>query len=295
MRLWLDRLGQPVIELAGAKLGDGVALAVGASPGLGARADHLAIPGQPAERRVHLPEWQRLAPAKVGVVVALEVITVARLAFKQAQEGQGNSHEREHTPEVDTERIHAGDAPSPNATCVRATRSQPNLNGARTGWSCAIGNRAPGHRLHQASRCGGRRMRQYAEQPAGPIDLLGIGIGPFNMSLAAMADQVPGLRTAFFERQCEFRWHPGLMIEGTMLQVPFLADLVSLVDPQSRWSFLSYLQASDRLFPFYFAERFHLHRAEYEAYCRWVSRSLPHCLFGREVESVNWDDDRQAL
>src|SRR5580698_8559085 len=110
-----------------------------------------------------------------------------------------------------------------------------------------------------------------------------------------MADQVPGLRTAFFERQAEFRWHPGMMIEGTMLQVPFLADLVSLVDPTSRWSFLSYLRASDRLFPFYFAERFHLHRAEYEAYCRWVSRNLPQCLFGRKVESVTWDDDRQAF
>jgi putrescine N-hydroxylase len=138
-------------------------------------------------------------------------------------------------------------------------------------------------------------MRQYDEQSAGPIDLLGIGIGPFNLSLAAMADQVPGLRTAFFERQGEFRWHPGLMIEGAMIQVPFLADLVSLVDPTSRWSFLSYLQATDRLFPFYFAERFHLHRAEYEAYCRWVSRNLPHCLFGREAESVTWDDDRQAF
>ena len=63
-----------------------------------------------------------------------------------------------------------------------------------------------------------------------PLDLLGIGIGPFNLSLAALADRVPGLRSAFLERQPEFRWHPGLMIDGTFVQVPFLADLVSLVD-----------------------------------------------------------------
>jgi lysine N6-hydroxylase len=127
------------------------------------------------------------------------------------------------------------------------------------------------------------------------IDLLGVGIGPFNLSLAALADKVPGLRAAFLDQRHQFRWHPGLMISGTTVQVPFLADLVSLVDPTSRWSFLSYLQANDRLFPFYFAERQHLDRAEYEAYCRWVSRGLTHCWFGRRVESVAWDADHQRF
>lgn len=128
-----------------------------------------------------------------------------------------------------------------------------------------------------------------------PVDLLGVGIGPFNLSLAAMADGAPGLRAAFLEQQPEFRWHPGLMIEGTTLQVPFLADLVSLVEPTSPWSFLSYLRTSERLFPFYFAERFHMDRFEYEAYCRWVSGSLPSCHFGYRVESVVWDEESRAF
>ncbi|MCT2594398.1 SidA/IucD/PvdA family monooxygenase [Streptomyces sp. N2-109] len=109
---------------------------------------------------------------------------------------------------------------------------------------------------------------------ARPLDLAGIGIGPCNLSLAALAHGVPGLRTAFFEQQPEFSWHPGLLIEGATLQVPFLADLVSLADPASPWSFLRYLRARERLFPFYFAERFHITRAEYEAYCRWVCTEL---------------------
>jgi lysine N6-hydroxylase len=127
------------------------------------------------------------------------------------------------------------------------------------------------------------------------LDLLGVGIGPFNLSLAAMSDRVPSLKTAFFERRQEFHWHPGLMIEGTTLQVPFLADLVSLVDPSSPWSFLNYLRATERLFPFYFAEQSHISRAEYDAYCRWVSGSLPQCHFGYQVDSVTWDDARQAF
>lgn len=125
-----------------------------------------------------------------------------------------------------------------------------------------------------------------------PFDLLGVGIGPFNLSLAALADGIPGLRTAFYDQRPGFRWHPGLLIEGATLQVPFLADLVTLVDPASRWSFLSHLKNRDRLFPFYFAERFHVQRAEYDAYCRWVARSLPSTHFGRQVDSVRWNHTR---
>ncbi|MFC5288804.1 lysine N(6)-hydroxylase/L-ornithine N(5)-oxygenase family protein [Actinokineospora guangxiensis] len=121
------------------------------------------------------------------------------------------------------------------------------------------------------------------------LDLAGVGVGPFNLSLAALADPVPGLRTAFFERRAEFRWHPGLLIDGATLQVPFLADLVTLVEPAHPLSFLSYLRDRDRLFPFYFAERFHIPRAEYDDYCRWASERLPSCRFGAEVSSVRWD------
>ena len=121
-----------------------------------------------------------------------------------------------------------------------------------------------------------------------PLDLAGVGIGPFNLSLAALAEPVDGLRAEFFERAPEFRWHPGLMIDGTTVQVPFLADLVSLVEPASPLSFLSYLRDRVRLFPFYFAERFHIPRAEYDAYCRWASRQLTSCRFGHEVRLVEW-------
>jgi lysine N6-hydroxylase len=127
------------------------------------------------------------------------------------------------------------------------------------------------------------------------LDLAGVGIGPFNLSLAALADPIDGLRAAFFERDKEFRWHPGLMIEGTTVQVPFLADLVSLVEPASPLSFLSYLKDRERLFPFYFAERFHIPRAEYDAYLRWASHRLPSCRFGHEVTAIGWSTADKAF
>ena len=120
-------------------------------------------------------------------------------------------------------------------------------------------------------------------------DLVGVGIGPFNLSLAALADQ--HVSAAFLDENPAFAWHPGLLIDGTTLQVPFLADLVTMVDPTSPWSFLSYLRAHERLFPFYFAEKFHVSRREYDDYCRWVADALPSCRFGRRVTGVSCDGE----
>ena len=123
-------------------------------------------------------------------------------------------------------------------------------------------------------------------------DLVGVGLGPFNLGLAALAEPLAGLRTLFLDARPGFSWHPGLLLEGAQLQVPFLADLVTLVDPTSRWSFLSYLRDHDRLFPFYFAERFHVPRREYDHYCRWVADLLPSCRFGTRVDGLRWSAGR---
>ncbi|MFJ9677475.1 lysine N(6)-hydroxylase/L-ornithine N(5)-oxygenase family protein [Streptomyces sp. NPDC101194] len=129
-----------------------------------------------------------------------------------------------------------------------------------------------------------------------PHDLVGIGIGPFNLSLAALAHGIPPtphpLTTAFYEQRPSFHWHPGLLIDGASLQVPFLADLVTLADPASPWTFLNYLRSRDRLFPFYFAERFHIQRAEYDAYCRWVTDQLPGLHFSHQVDAIRWNNQR---
>ncbi|MEE1754986.1 lysine N(6)-hydroxylase/L-ornithine N(5)-oxygenase family protein [Streptomyces sp. SP18CS02] len=128
------------------------------------------------------------------------------------------------------------------------------------------------------------------------LDLVGIGIGPFNLSLAALAHGAPrDLTTAFYDQRPAFHWHPGMLVEGATLQVPFLADLVTLADPSSPWSFLSYLRSRDRLFPFYFAERFHIQRAEYDAYCRWVGDHVPDLHFGHQVDAVRWNTERDAF
>ncbi|MCF3962039.1 lysine N(6)-hydroxylase/L-ornithine N(5)-oxygenase family protein [Streptomyces fuscigenes] len=126
-------------------------------------------------------------------------------------------------------------------------------------------------------------------------DLVGVGIGPFNLSLAALADAAPGLSALFLDAKPAFSWHPGLLLDGTVLQVPFLADLVTLADPTSRWTYLNYLREHDRMFPFFFSERFHIPRREYDHYCRWVANSLPSCRFGAQVTDITPDEGASAL
>ncbi|WP_407553667.1 SidA/IucD/PvdA family monooxygenase [Streptomyces sp. Pv4-95] len=135
----------------------------------------------------------------------------------------------------------------------------------------------------------------HATGPETPLDLAGIGIGPFNLSLAALAQPLTHLRTAFYDQRPDFHWHPGLLIDGATLQVPFLADLVTLADPASPWSFLNYLKTRERLFPFYFAERFHIQRAEYDAYCRWVSQHLTGLHFGHQIDAVRWNPEHELF
>ncbi|MFD2922669.1 lysine N(6)-hydroxylase/L-ornithine N(5)-oxygenase family protein [Halobacillus naozhouensis] len=126
------------------------------------------------------------------------------------------------------------------------------------------------------------------EQEKEPIyDLIGVGLGPFNLGLAALLDEADDIDGVFLDKKPEFDWHPGMMIEGTTLQVPFFADLVSLANVQSDYSFLNYLQQHGRLYHFYFLEKFHISRKEYNHYCKWVSEQLDNCRFNMDVQAVH--------
>ncbi|SDH83699.1 lysine N6-hydroxylase [Alteribacillus persepolensis] len=118
------------------------------------------------------------------------------------------------------------------------------------------------------------------------FDVIGVGIGPFNLGLAALVDGVSDVQAIFFEQQTEFNWHPGMLLDGTTLQVPFMADLVTMADPKNPYSYLEYLHEHNRLYPFYFYEHFHIPRKEYNHYCKWAASKLSSCRFGKRVETV---------
>ncbi|PRB37665.1 alcaligin biosynthesis protein [Arthrobacter sp. MYb23] len=121
-------------------------------------------------------------------------------------------------------------------------------------------------------------------------DVAGIGVGPFNLGLAALSEPVENLDCVFLDRCESFDWHPGMMLEPAHLQVPFMADLVTLADPTSPFSFLNFLKQTGRLYRFYIRENFYPLRAEYNQYCQWVAGQLESVRFSTDVLDVSYDD-----
>ncbi|WP_152352729.1 lysine N(6)-hydroxylase/L-ornithine N(5)-oxygenase family protein [Brachybacterium subflavum] len=117
-------------------------------------------------------------------------------------------------------------------------------------------------------------------------DLVGIGIGPFGLGMAALSEPLEDVDAIFLDQAQGFSWHPGMMLEGATIQVPFLADLVTMADPTSRFSFLQFLKETGRLYPFYIRESFYPLRSEYDRYCRWVAEQLDTLRWRRRVRSV---------
>ncbi len=158
---------------------------------------------------------------------------------------------------------------------------------------------APRHRC-RAAEPDRRRQHEHPRTLTLPVqariyDFAGIGVGPFNLGLAALSDPVEGLDAVFLERRESFDWHPGMMLEPAHLQVPFMADLVTLADPTSPYSFLNFLKQTGRLYRFYIRENFYPLRAEYNQYCQWVAGQLDSVRFGTDVRDVTYDDGVYTL
>jgi len=117
-------------------------------------------------------------------------------------------------------------------------------------------------------------------------DFVAIGLGPFNLGLACLTEPIDELDGVFLEARDQFDWHPGLLLEDATLQVPFLADLVTMADPTSAYSFLSFLKDTGRLYPFYIRESFFPLRREYNQYCQWAATRLRSVRFGCRVTRV---------
>jgi lysine N6-hydroxylase len=118
---------------------------------------------------------------------------------------------------------------------------------------------------------------------------VGIGVGPANLSLAALLHDRPDVPNLFLERKRTFGWHDGQLIRGATLQVSLFKDLVTLADPTNRFSFLSYLHDQGRIYHFINAQFNAMPRLEFRNYLKWASLRNKNIVFGDEVLSVAFD------
>ncbi|OEF23399.1 lysine N(6)-hydroxylase/L-ornithine N(5)-oxygenase family protein [Vibrio rumoiensis] len=128
------------------------------------------------------------------------------------------------------------------------------------------------------------------------LDCIGIGLGPFNLSIAALADKVKTeLSTRFLERKAYFSWHPGLLLSDAKMQTSFLKDLVTAVDPTSPYSFLNYLVTQRKFYPFCASGQSVISRLEFSDYLAWTAHQLPNAQFDCDVQNIEFHDDHFSV
>ena len=132
------------------------------------------------------------------------------------------------------------------------------------------------------------------------MDLIGVGVGPANLSLASLLTTarergLTSITATFFECEATVFWHSLQMFPGSLMQTEFYRDLVTPIDPTSKFSFLNYLKAQARLDQFFCSSTIYPTRREFEDYFRWVAGQIGDVVFGVEVNCVDYDATRNVF
>ncbi|WP_213454859.1 lysine N(6)-hydroxylase/L-ornithine N(5)-oxygenase family protein [Rhizomonospora bruguierae] len=127
-----------------------------------------------------------------------------------------------------------------------------------------------------------------AEPASACVDLLGVGFGPANLSLAiAMREDSPRTTAFFLEAQRDPVWQGGMLLDGSNIQNHPSRDLATLRNPRSHYSFLNYLFEVGRL-----VEHLNLPlefplRKEYAQYIQWATNQFrAQVEFGARVTGI---------
>ncbi|MDQ0377617.1 lysine N(6)-hydroxylase/L-ornithine N(5)-oxygenase family protein [Amycolatopsis thermophila] len=131
-------------------------------------------------------------------------------------------------------------------------------------------------------------------------DLVGVGFGPSNLALAiAVTEHNAGgdvVTARFLERQPRFGWHRGMLLDNATMQVSFLKDLVTMRNPASEFSFLSYLHSQGRLADFINHKNLFPLRIEFHDYLEWSAAKVSDLVsYGREVDVIMPVPGEEAL
>ena len=121
---------------------------------------------------------------------------------------------------------------------------------------------------------------------------MGIGFGPANLAQAIALDERnraedTALSAVFLEQQAAFGWHTGMLIEDARMQISFLKDLVTLRDPNSDFSFVSFLATEGRLVDFINHQSLFPSRTEFHRYLEWAATRVDSwARYGSTVSDV---------
>lgn len=124
------------------------------------------------------------------------------------------------------------------------------------------------------------------------VDLLGVGFGPANLSLAiALQEDSPQTTAFFLEIERDPVWQGGMLLDGSNMQNHPSRDLVTLRNPRSHYSFLNYLFEQGRLIEHLNLPMEFPLRKEYAQYIQWATNQFwSQVGFGTRVTDITIAD-----
>ncbi|KAF7196065.1 L-ornithine N(5)-monooxygenase [Pseudocercospora fuligena] len=136
-------------------------------------------------------------------------------------------------------------------------------------------------------------------------DVVCVGFGPASLAIAvALQDGIEaedprlgssGPKVRFIERQPEYQWHPGMLLDDSKMQISFLKDLATLRNPRSRFTFINYLHDQQRLVQFTNVGVMLPSRNEYNDYMRWCAGAFDSVVdYGRTVTRIEAVESESA-
>ncbi len=121
-----------------------------------------------------------------------------------------------------------------------------------------------------------------------PLDLVCIGFGITALSIAIALHERQSLdNTLFLESQPQSSWKPCPDIPATRLRTSFLNDLITSENPRSKFTFMNYLQATNRLVVYANSSHLCPSRELFSGYLRWCADRLQARKgFQKQVNSI---------
>jgi len=119
-------------------------------------------------------------------------------------------------------------------------------------------------------------------------DALGVGFGPSNIAVAiAMQERGYEGKVVFLEKSAVAQWQGEMLLDGSDIQNNPVRDLITPVNPQSKYTFINYLFSTNQLIKYLNVGSHYPLRKLYAKYIQWVANQLDTVRYGVSVEHIS--------
>lgn len=119
-------------------------------------------------------------------------------------------------------------------------------------------------------------------------DVIGVGFGPSNIAVAiSMQERGYEGNTVFLEKAPSARWQDEMLLDGSDIQNNPIRDLITPVNPQSRYGFINYLFSTNQLLQYLNVGMHYPLRKLYAKYVEWVGNQFSNVRYGEAVTDIS--------